>query len=651
MEIARNCNWKEEGRFTKRYFYFVFALLVFIFMLPAGSWAFKAHGLILKDTTWSGDVLVTDGIVVAKGATLSIAPGTTVRVRTAETSKTDPEYLSAFTEITVRGKLRVAGSPARPVRFGSADGGKWAGIQVDGGEASIENASVKGAETGFYCIRCRADIRKSSFSSNDYGMVLYGLKPETRLEDVRIEGNRHGLLLLGKPLLEREKVVLKNNEEAESSYTKVSSPEGAGPGEKPLLKPKPNSSDIVFNSEETLVNDTIWSGRVTINRGLKISPGVKLLILPGTVVRFGFMDTNRDGMGESGITSQGTIWAMGTRQEPITFTSKNLKRAGAWDSISLMSSDAAQSIFEHCVIEYAYRGIHSHFSSLKIEKSVLRDNLRAIQFQNSQVQMVRNLIVRNLTGVQFRDASVIMRDNTLKDNYIGVNFFRAKAKLTGNVIEGNIIDGLKAKESKLIARGNLARANRRGISLEDSEVFLSGNRLDANWENGFYLKDSQVRAVANSVEGNGANGLSVEGCTGAISGNYISGNRVNGISFDGFKGRISGNTVARNGKNGISVKQLESPLDGNSIYLNAQYNLGLKTASNVEAVDNWWGTGVEGKIRKTIFDRKNDPRLGRVRIKPYRLRPDKGEEAVYKRFENGEAVQAASQTGSAGGGK
>ncbi len=574
---------------------------------------------------------MTGGVIVSKGATLDIAPGTTVKVSTALTSKTDPEYLSAFTEITVRGRLRAAGAPGRPVRFVSADGGKWAGIQVDGGQASIENTSVEGAETGFYCIACRANIKKSSFSSNNYGVVLYGLAPEARLEDVRIEGNRHGLLLLGDPLLERKAVLLKNNEDEQSAYAKVLSaadgarPEPPPPGGKALLKPKLNSSDIVFNSEETLVNDTIWSGRVTINRGLKISPGVKLLILPGTVVRFGFMDTNKDGIGESGITSQGTIWAMGTREAPITFTSKDIRRKGAWDSVSLMGSDAAQSIFDHCVVEYAYRGIHSHFSSLKIENSVLRDNLRAIQFQSSQVQMDQNLVTRNLTGVQFRDSSVEMTGNTITDNYIGINFLRAKAKLDGNVIEGNIIDGLKAKESKLSARDNRARANRRGISLEDSEVFLSGNRIAGNWENGLYLKDSQVRAAANRLSGNGANGLSVEGCTGTLSGNDITGNRVNGISFDGFKGRIFGNAITRNGKNGVSVKRLGSLIAGNSIYQNGQYNLGLKTSQTVDAADNWWGTGVEQDIGKTIFDRKNDPKLGEVRFKPFRLGPDKEE--------------------------
>ena len=35
-------------------------------------------------------------------------------------------------------------------------------------------------------------------------------------------------------------------------------------------------------------------------------------------------------------------------------------------------------------------------------------------------------------------------------------------------------------------------------------------------------------------------------------------------------------------------------------------------------MDNWWGTSVEQEIKKTIFDKKNDPRLGEVTFKPYR---------------------------------
>ena len=621
-----------KGGTTKRHFCRLILALCFapglVFVLSPAALAIKAGGIISGSTSWKGDVLVTSGVLVEKGAALTIAPGTTVRVKTAVTSKTDPEFLSPFTEITVRGRLNAEGTPKNPISFISADGGKWAGIQVDGGTARIGNAKVENAETGLYCIRCKAKVQKSAFSSDDYGVVLYGTKPAVSLDDVRIEGGREGLLLLGNPLLKKKNVVLKSNEEEESAWAKISSPFRLG--KKPSVpqsgvKKAKNVPVTIYDREATLQDDTIWSGNIIIEKGLKVAPGVKLLILPGTVVRFGFLDTNGDGIGESGITSQGTIWAMGSRLAPITFTSERVKRMGAWDSVSLMASDAAQSIFEHCIVRYAYRGIHSHFSSLKIEHGVFEDDMRGIQFQNSQAVINKNLVVHDLTGVQFRNASVRMEGNTIADNYIGINFLMAKTVFDGNTVEGNIICGLRARQSKFAAKDNCFTANRSGISLEDSQATLLANRMTGNWESGLYLKDSQVLASANTIGGNGESGLYVMGSTGALTGNGIMDNRENGISFDGFEGRVSGNVIDGNGKNGVSVKKLGAALADNSIYKNRKYNLGLKTAAGVEAAGNWWGTDDESMIRKTIFDRKNDPRLGRARIMPFLHTPPASE--------------------------
>src|SRR5512138_1806196 len=81
-------------------------IIVLSLLLPS----FAVAGVITTDTVWQGDVTLQDDILVPAGVTLTIRPGTIVRVASAESTKTDPEFLTPLTEITVRGTLKVDGT-------------------------------------------------------------------------------------------------------------------------------------------------------------------------------------------------------------------------------------------------------------------------------------------------------------------------------------------------------------------------------------------------------------------------------------------------------------------------------------------------------------------------------------------------------------
>lgn len=72
-------------------------------------------GVIDKDTTWSGEILVQGDVEVAKGATLLIMPGTTVRFAKIEAfgpekMYTDKDNHFSRAEIFVLGKLYAQGT-------------------------------------------------------------------------------------------------------------------------------------------------------------------------------------------------------------------------------------------------------------------------------------------------------------------------------------------------------------------------------------------------------------------------------------------------------------------------------------------------------------------------------------------------------------
>jgi len=109
---------------------------------------FAGGEVLTSDTVWSNEVLVEEDILVPEGVTLTVLPGTVVRVLPSDSTKTDPEYVSRRTEITIRGSLEVQGKQDAPVVFTMAESvekrllDSWAGIIVDSGKAEIAWSTI-----------------------------------------------------------------------------------------------------------------------------------------------------------------------------------------------------------------------------------------------------------------------------------------------------------------------------------------------------------------------------------------------------------------------------------------------------------------------------------------------------------------------------
>lgn len=136
----------------------------------------QVHGVLQGETILSGQVYLVDDALVPKGATLVLRAGTTVYVRVAEGTKIDPEYLSAATELLVRGALRIEGTAQNPVKFlPVSENSKdvlWSGITLDGASGSSISALVlHQAEAGIQCINSSPVIENSRFIGCRYGLI------------------------------------------------------------------------------------------------------------------------------------------------------------------------------------------------------------------------------------------------------------------------------------------------------------------------------------------------------------------------------------------------------------------------------------------------------------------------------------------------
>lgn len=152
-----------------------------------GEWKFPT---ISADTTWSGEIVLRQNIVVAQSATLRIAAGTTVRVEPGK-----------GVGITVLGRLRVEGTGKDTVRFVPAapggDRASWEGIRLgpgSPGEHVLAGFRIEGAREGVALADASARVREAVFSRCATG-VRVNQKASVVLDNCIFEANEGGTVV------------------------------------------------------------------------------------------------------------------------------------------------------------------------------------------------------------------------------------------------------------------------------------------------------------------------------------------------------------------------------------------------------------------------------------------------------------------------
>jgi parallel beta-helix repeat protein len=324
----------------------------------------------------------------------------------------------------------------------------------------------------------------------------------------------------------------------------------------------------IYRGEQTLIENTVWSGNILIDGILTVAAGVTLEIRPGTVVSFTRYDSNGDGIGEHEIFSQGTIRAMGTAEEPVRFTSaEDAPEPGDWGTINMMVNEE-DNLLQNCIVEYGYRGFHAHFSRAQLRNSTFRNNVRGAQFQESEVVIRGCRFQNNLSGIQFRDSKVSLHRTTVSGSQWGLRCVYSDLDLSGCTFENNLINGVNVRDGKIKAYGNRIVGNRRGLYLQRSEGRVAGNDFSDNSEHGIFLEDSKVEVVDNRLSGNGRSGVRWLNSEGRLARNQISTNGVYGLINDG--------------------------------------------TNEVDARNNWWGATEPAKIMAAVRDGRDRPGMGMV---------------------------------------
>ncbi|RJP25192.1 MAG: hypothetical protein C4529_00995 [Deltaproteobacteria bacterium] len=138
-------------------------------LLPAVSHAFGV--VVDSDTTWSGEVRVTEPVSVEKGATLRVLPGTVVLLSGDDRNRDGcPDG-----GIQVYGTLRIEGERGRPVRFSRIDPAKpWDEIFLKDANATIAHAVVEGAGWGLHIHDGDVRVERTVLRGNGGGARMKG---------------------------------------------------------------------------------------------------------------------------------------------------------------------------------------------------------------------------------------------------------------------------------------------------------------------------------------------------------------------------------------------------------------------------------------------------------------------------------------------
>lgn len=160
--------------------------------VPAVAEERVIRGGVGADSVWEGAVTIAGQVVVKRGVTLTILPGTTVRFAWSD----DDGNGIGDGELNVEGRLIARGTRERPITFTSAREQPapkdWTYVMISASRGSVvEHCLFEYAFTGLQVHLSVASVRNSRFLRNFEGLRFS--TSEIAVESNEIAGNTYGV--------------------------------------------------------------------------------------------------------------------------------------------------------------------------------------------------------------------------------------------------------------------------------------------------------------------------------------------------------------------------------------------------------------------------------------------------------------------------
>lgn len=403
------------------------------------------------------------------------------------------------------------------------------------------------------------------------------------------------------------------------------------PGSTPTPQP---TSQFPIPPARTNVNgiinsDTTWTkanSPYNLTGPVTVSPGVTLTIEPGTIVDANYLNY---------LQINGTINARGTTNEPINFNGGQplsapngldllfgdfsggdvifSQSSSSWNQQTQSGSIIENAVIEDLVINGGSPKISAN-SLLNIDifggsPEISNNNIiGGIGVYGSLATISNNIISQQTHYLWGVFAQRYDRNNAVI--FVGNN---ASATISNNIIDLKIshvgsgigfgTEGFTGSVLVTVTNNTIYGFQGEGIGIAvfagTGNVAISGNTVyDCYWGIGVNgtdpIEDGSLAIVT------------------TIQRNFIFNNTV-GIDL-AYPAAIENNTISNN-LMGI-VTSVPSTITYNNIEGNNQ-SIYLASSNNLDATYNWWGSTVVASINQTIYDFKNDFKLGTVDFVPF----------------------------------
>jgi uncharacterized repeat protein (TIGR01451 family) len=317
---------------------------------------------------------------VSTGITLTIKAGVTVFA------------VSGDGNLIVQGHLEAVGTPDQPITFTSqsdSGGGQWEGIRFDGGSGYLKHAAV----------RHGGNFIQLTIPQSNIQLLSVAPGRSVRLENSRIFSSSNYAIYANPTVLPQLELV--DNQFGGSLYDQV------------------YFGDGTLTGDVTLPAQTGLAG-YTLNQQLTVSTGVTLTLEPGVTMRaasplYGHLDV------------QGHLAAIGTPDDPITFTSQADDGPGQWEGVRF---NGGSGYLKHSVIRYAGTFIGFGITPSNVQvlsvapgKTVRIENSRLVGSNNyaiyvppetlPQLELINNQFSGNFYDQVYFDNGTVTADVTL----------------------------------------------------------------------------------------------------------------------------------------------------------------------------------------------------------------------------------------------
>jgi len=393
--------------------------------------------------------------------------------------------------------------------------------------------------------------------------------------------------------------------------------------------------------EGILSESTTWTlsaSPYVITGDLTVVMGATLIIEPGVEVRFN---------GNFSMIINGSLYAVGTKEKGITFTSTSLTpNTGDWNTLKFAGASNESFIIESCIVAYAKNGItvQSLGKALIGNSRIMNNSVSGIHVMDeSNIIIKENTIRLNTNGISSIGTvatGIKVLNNIIDSNNNGIYIYVSSTEISqiknitilGNTFSNNE-NGVKfnmfpitsGKINNVTISQNTVTLNKNGIHLtiwggfidyatnSIYDTLITKNIVDSNEKYGIYLNCSgpwlgsiyRVSISDNKIVSNGI-GMHIFANTHnpnlefdmVISNNTISANMDKGIYVyggvsrpveEGIRTNLTRNSLSYNVYGVLYEGDTENIAHFNDIYYNT-YGMYVSNGATANATQNYWGT-------------------------------------------------------------